>query len=187
MLRGKLEQHKLPGVEIFTGSGDRGAYNPKLLVKAWRMTSIPSSHPRNEETGDLIFEVLAVGVDGITPKLHRTTGKPYLTKIEMPETQALAYNLPPTKVGEPDIPKTDERFDYELPLKLADDEYLDLPRLGDGFGAMIAVRKRGAPDPVAPHATVSVDLTPVLQSVAELRTAMEEKLAFLTAVIAAKS
>lgn len=187
MLRGKLEQHKLPGVEIFTGAGDRGTYNPKLPVKAWRIDAIPPAHPRNEETGDLIFEVLAVGVDGITPKLHRTTGKPYLTKIEMPDAQALAYNLPPTKPGEPDVPNTDERFDYELPLKLADDEYLDLPRLGDGFGAMIAVRKRGAPDPATPQAAGTADLTPVLQAVAELRTAMEEKLAFLTAVVTSKS
>lgn len=186
MLRGKLEQHKLPGVEIFTGSGDRGAYNPKLLVKAWRMTSIPASHPRNEETGDLIFEVLAVGVDGITPKLHRVTGKPYLTKIEMPDAQAMAYNLPPTKVGDPDVPNTDERFDYELPLKLAEDEYLDLPRSGDGFGAMIAIRKRGAPDASAPQGGGATDLTPVLQSIAEFRTAIEEKVAYLIAVIASK-
>lgn len=185
MLRGKLDQHKLPGVEIFTGAGDRGAYDPKLPVKAWRMTSIPSTHPRNEETGELIFEVLAVGVDGVTPKLHRTTGKPYLTKIEMPDVQALAYNLPPSKVGDPDVPNTDERFDYELPLKLADDEYLDLPRLGDGFGAMIAVRKRGAPSDPA-QGTGTADLTPVLQAIADLRTAVEEKLAYLTAVTTSK-
>lgn len=181
MLRGKLEQHKLPGVEIFTGSGDRGEYNPKLLVKAWRMASIPASHPRNEETGDLIFEVLAVGVDGKTPKLHRTTGKPYLTKIEMPDAQATVYNLPPTKPGDPDVPNTDERFDYELPLKLAEDEYLDLPRLGDGFGTLVVVRKHGASEPT-PEGGGTADLAPVLAAIAELRTSMEEKMAYLTAL-----
>lgn len=181
MLRGKLEQHKLPGVEIFTGSGDRGAYNPKLPVKAWRMPVIPASHPRNEETGDLIFEVLSVGVDGVTPKLHRTLGKPYLTKIEMSDAQAMSYNLPPTSVGQPDVPNTDERFDIELPLKLAPDEYLDLPRAGDGFGALVAVRKMGDSTQPPPQ-EATVDLSPVLQAIADLRTVTEEKLAYLTAL-----
>lgn len=181
MLRGKLEQNKLSGVEVFTGSGDRGLYNPKLPVKAWRMASIPGLHPRNEETGDLIFEVLAVGLDGITPKLHRTTGKPYLTKVEMPDSQALTYNLPPTSVGQPDVPNTDERFDIELPLKLAEDEFLDLPQLGDGFGTSVVVRKRGAVN-ILPTVGATVDLAPVLQAIADMRTELNEKLAYLTAL-----
>lgn len=181
MLLLKLEPYKLPGIEIFTGSGDRGAYNPKLPVKAWRMASIPPSHPRNEETGDLIFEVVAMGVDGKTPKLHRVTGKPYLTKIEMPDAQALSYNLPPTSVGQPDAPNTDERFDLELPLKLASDEYLDLPQSGDGFGALVVVRKKGEvpSNPQTPQ--VSVDLKPILAEIAQLRTSIEEKLDYLIA------
>ena len=180
MLRAKIEQHKLPGVEIFTGSGDRGAWNPKLPVKAWRLPTIPASHPRNEETGDLIFEVLAVGGDGITPKLHRVTGKPYLTKIEMSDAQAQAYNLPPTSVGQPDVPDTDERFDIELPLQLAADEYLDLPQLGDGWGVLVVVRKQGAAQ--LPPQGATVNLSPVLQAIADLRTVTEEKLAYLTAL-----
>lgn len=180
MLRGKLEQNKLPGVEIFTGSGDRGAYNPKLPVKAWRIASIPPTYPRNEETGDVIFDVLAVGLDGSTPKLHKKTGKPYLTKVEMPEAQALAYNLPPTSVGDPDIPNTDERFDIELPLQLAADEYLDLPQLGDGFGAMVVVRKQGATDQ-PPTQGATVDLSPVLKSISDMQTMLAEKLDYLIA------
>lgn len=182
MLRGKLEQNKLPGVEIFTGSGDRGPYNPKLPVKAWRMPTIPASHPRNEETGQLVFEVLAVGVDGITPKLHRLTGKPYLTWVEMPDEQAMVYNLPPTSVGQPDVPNTDERFDIELPLRLAPDEYLDLPQLGDGFGTLVVVRKQGAAPTNPPQGAV-VDLSPVLQAVSDMRAEMSDKLAYLIALV----
>lgn len=183
MLRGKLEQHKLPGVEIFTGSGDpaeRGPYNPKLPVKAWRMPIIPASHPRNEETGDLIFEVLAVGLDGITPKLSKKTEKPYLTRIEMPDAQAMAYNLPPTSTDKPDVGNADERFDLELPLKLADDEYLDLPRLGDGFNASVVVRKQGeAPPPAEGVGGAVADLTPVLAAIHETQTILAEKLDYL--------
>lgn len=184
MLIANLEKHKLAGVQIFTGSGDRGLWNPKLPVKAWRMEAIPPSHPRNEETGDLIFEVLAVGLDGRTPKLHKKTGRPYLTKVEMPDAQALTYNLPPTSVGQPDVPNTDERFDIELPIQLAADEYLDLPQLGDGFGALVVVRKQGAQ---IPPQGATVDLSPVLQAVADTRTMLAEKLDYLVSVLTSRS
>lgn len=184
MLLMNLEQHKLPGIQIFVGSGDRGAWNPKLPVKAWRMESIPASHPRNEETGDLIFEVLAVGVDGRTPKLHKKTGKPYLMKIEMPDGQAMTYNLPPTSVGQPDVPNTDERFDLELPLQLATDEYLDLPQLGDGFGALVVVRKQGSQS--GPVQGTTVDFSPVLKAVADSHMAIVEKLDYMIGLLTSR-